>query len=116
MCPAQERTGNAWPARTGKREDMDIVRIRYSFVGRVQGVGFRYTAYYLAKQLGLTGYVRNESDGSVTMEVQGNPYDVKSMLQKIRESRWIRIDSANPRRIPAVPDERSFRVESGGNY
>ena len=36
---------------------MDTVRMRYNFIGRVQGVGFRYTAYYVAKQLDLTGFV-----------------------------------------------------------
>ena len=39
--------------------------------GRVQGVGFRYSARYCALELGLAGWVRNEWDGSVEMEVQG---------------------------------------------
>ena len=93
---------------------MDTVRMRYNFVGRVQGVGFRYTAYYTAKNLNLTGFVMNEDDGSVTMEVQGNPFAVKAMVERIKESRWIHIDSSNPRRIPAVPGESSFRVISTG--
>ena len=93
---------------------MDTVRMRYNFVGRVQGVGFRYTAYYAAKQLDLTGFVMNEDDGSVTMEVQGNPFAVKDMVNRIKESRWIHIDSSNPRRIPTVEGECSFRVISTG--
>lgn len=39
---------------------MADVRKRIIFRGRVQGVGFRYTAKYLAQSLGLTGWVRNE--------------------------------------------------------
>ena len=88
-----------------------MVRMHYNFVGRVQGVGFRYTAYYAAKQLGLTGFVENEYDGSVTMEVQGPAFKVEEMLRMIRESRWIHIDSANPRKIKTVEGERSFRVK-----
>lgn len=46
-------------------------RIRVRFVGEVQGVGFRWTARRVAQDLDLTGWVRNESDGSVSMELQG---------------------------------------------
>ena len=46
-------------------------RLRMHFVGEVQGVGFRWTARKVATELGLTGWVRNEPDGSVSMELQG---------------------------------------------
>lgn len=39
---------------------MEKVRKFLTFTGRVQGVGFRYTAEYLAQSIGLTGWVRNE--------------------------------------------------------
>lgn len=38
---------------------------RWFIRGRVQGVGFRYFAQRAAYELGLTGYVRNQEDGSV---------------------------------------------------
>ena len=50
---------------------MAEVRKRIVFYGRVQGVGFRYTAKRLAQSLGLTGWVKNEYDGTVVMEIQG---------------------------------------------
>lgn len=50
---------------------MAEVRKHIVFHGRVQGVGFRYTAKYLARSLELTGWVTNEWDGTVVMEVQG---------------------------------------------
>ena len=46
-------------------------RLSMHFVGEVQGVGFRWTARRVAQELGLTGWVRNEPDGSVSMELQG---------------------------------------------
>ena len=47
-------------------------RVRVVFEGRVQGVGFRWTARSVATELGLTGWVRNEDDGyTVTVELQG---------------------------------------------
>ena len=52
---------------------MEKVRKHIIFSGRVQGVGFRYTACYLARPLGLTGWVKNLWDGDVEMEVQGDP-------------------------------------------
>ena len=50
---------------------MAEIRRRVRFHGRVQGVGFRYTARFAAESLGLTGWVKNEWDGSVLMEVEG---------------------------------------------
>ncbi|MBI2623508.1 MAG: acylphosphatase [Candidatus Liptonbacteria bacterium] len=41
-------------------------------LGRVQGVGFRYAAYKEAVRRGIRGFVRNERDGSVYMEVEGS--------------------------------------------
>ncbi len=71
-----------------------MIRRRYVFKGMVQGVGFRYHARYHASALGLTGWVRNEYDGSVTMEVQG---DVQSIDRRI----------SGPSAIPVV--DRLFR-------
>ena len=50
---------------------MDNIRKHIIFYGRVQGVGFRYYSVNKARQLGLTGWVKNLCDGSVEMEVQG---------------------------------------------
>lgn len=46
------------------------------FVGEVQGVGFRWTARKVATNLDLSGWVRNEPDGSVSMELQGPNKDL----------------------------------------
>ena len=64
-------------------------RRRYQIHGQVQGVGFRYRAMYAARELGLTGWVQNEEDGSVTLEVQGDPAlfpELFAMLEKAGNS------------------------------
>ncbi len=48
-----------------------IGAFRFVVRGRVQGVGFRYSAIHRASSLGLAGWVRNEADGSVTGFAQG---------------------------------------------
>jgi acylphosphatase len=50
----------------------DIKHTRIEVYGRVQGVGFRYSAQNKALQLGLTGYVKNRADGSVYLEAEGS--------------------------------------------
>lgn len=59
---------------------------KYRFVGRVQGVGFRYTSQRIAAGLSLRGYVRNLADGSVEMVAQGPPAALEACLEGIRDS------------------------------
>ena len=51
--------------------------------GRVHGVGFRYFAYRCASKLGLTGWVRNNSDGSVESEVEGDRSAVETYINEL---------------------------------
>ena len=53
-----------------------IIRWHIYFDGRVQGVGFRFTAQIFASQLQLTGWVRNLDDGRVEAEAQGTEVQV----------------------------------------
>lgn len=85
-------------------------RMRYLFTGYVQGVGFRYRAYRAANSLGLTGWVRNEPDGSVAMEVQGERHRIDAMLETLEKSRYIGIENAESKELPADPDEDSFDI------
>lgn len=56
------------------------------FEGRVQGVGFRYTAAALAKGFDVVGTVRNLPDGRVELIVQGDADEVNDFLVAVRES------------------------------
>ncbi|HLI06538.1 MAG TPA: acylphosphatase [Ktedonobacteraceae bacterium] len=52
--------------------------------GQVQGVGFRYFVIQRAVQLGLRGYVRNASDGSVEVLAQG----ARPVLERLLTLLW----------------------------
>ena len=66
-------------------------RARVVFTGTVQGVGFRYTARGIAASYAVTGYVRNESDGSVTLVAEGEHDEVKAFIAAVsgRMDRYI---------------------------
>lgn len=89
---------------------MSEVRKHIVFHGRVQGVGFRYTAKYMAQSLELTGWVRNEYDGTVTMEVQGRETLINKLLVRLNHDRFITIEWMDTEEIPLVNTERSFSV------
>ena len=89
---------------------MKKVRKHIIFSGRVQGVGFRYTACYLARPLGLTGWVKNLWNGDVEMEVQGGEDAIKRMLLKLQEGRFIRIDRMDIREIPVTAEHEFTEI------
>lgn len=53
---------------------------RIHVTGRVQGVGFRWSASYEARRLGISGYVKNLPDGSVFIEAEGNQEQLNDFL------------------------------------
>ncbi len=55
-------------------------RIRAIVSGRVQGVSFRATTAREASRLGLTGWVKNRSDGTVELEAQGPDDKVAALV------------------------------------
>lgn len=89
--------------------DTNIVRRHLWFSGRVQGVGFRYRAYYIAKALNLTGWVRNSWDERVEMEVQGTRENISKMLVQLNEQSFIFIEDVKEKNIP-VEEESWFHI------
>ena len=86
------------------------VRRHFSISGQVQGVGFRYRARYAAQALELTGWVENEDDGSVTLEVQGDPVKFRKLFALIQRSDYIQITAIRQIDIAPDPWERGFSV------
>ena len=88
----------------------EILRKRIVFYGWVQGVGFRYRAYHAAQAAGATGWVRNNYDDSVTMEIQGTQQQIDAVLLALQRGTYIRIENMDCRSLPLSPDEHSFRI------
>ena len=66
---------------------MEKVHYKIHLQGKVQGVGFRYTAKEVADKLNLYGYARNMRDGTVTIESEGSKDKLEQFLS------WCKTDS-----------------------
>uniref|UniRef100_UPI0040273F19 acylphosphatase n=1 Tax=Butyribacter sp. TaxID=2822465 RepID=UPI0040273F19 len=86
------------------------IREHYVFFGRVKGVGFRYRAKYVANGLRITGWVRNDWDGTVEMEAQGTLEQLNQMLKLINQGTYIQVEDLRRKTIPLDWEERGFHV------
>ena len=80
------------------------------FIGRVQGVGFRFTAHRMASRHQLAGFVRNLSNGSVEMLAQGTSDDIEDCIQDLKEYYPGYIREVNVEEIPPDPQHTDFRI------
>lgn len=55
------------------------------FTGRVQGVGFRYSALQVSREFEVAGWVANLPDGRVQLEVEGDPAEVDRFVAAVEE-------------------------------
>ncbi|MEP1097727.1 MAG: acylphosphatase [Cyclobacteriaceae bacterium] len=87
-----------------------MVSKRIQVLGKVQGVFYRATAKTKADDLRLVGWIRNEPDGSVVMEVQGDNARVSQMIEWCKEGpTFSRVDQVMEE--PADPlSEESFEI------
>ncbi len=81
------------------------------FSGRVQHVGFRWISSRMARELGLTGWVCNGSDGRVEMEVQGEPGSIRQLIIRINAQPHIIIEDMDITEVPAEEHEYGFSVK-----
>ena len=92
---------------------VDLERVRYRFLGQVQGRGFRYGCVVCAERAEVVGWVRNERDGSVTAEVQGSPQSQLDFVRRLTSlvpgygDGW---SIASEKRIPLAKGEGRFSV------
>jgi acylphosphatase len=89
-----------------------VRRVRARIRGRVQGVFFRAEARARAESFGLTGWIRNEPDGSVAAVFQGDPERVESMVEWSRRGpRGALVDEVEvAEEEPAADAGPGFRV------
>jgi len=79
--------------------------------GRVQGVGFRYSARSRAARLGLTGWVRNEPDGTVSVVCEGPRDKVGEFISWLRQGPpMAHVTNVDVRKKDASGTFRNFKV------
>jgi len=89
----------------------DLVRYFGTATGRVQGVGFRMFVQQNAMELGITGWVKNMSDGTVTMELQGSQAAIDRLEAIIREGNYfIKVQSFGLEVRDVVAMEQRFEI------
>lgn len=89
------------------------LRLHLRFTGRVQGVGFRWTNQGTANELGLSGWVRNLSDGTVSMEVEGPAGRLIEHLDAVHayyDRMGCRVWLLEATKVPARADGSRFEV------
>lgn len=69
--------------------------------GLVQGVGFRYFTVIEARKIGVCGYVKNETDGSVFAYAEGGEDEINSFIQFLKSG-------------PSASEVESVDVKTGG--
>ena len=87
-----------------------MIRKHIIFRGWVQGVGFRWRARQAADHYGCTGWVRNEWDGTVSMEIQGTEEAIDKVIMSIESGRYVQIENMDVMILPADPEEYGFRT------
>lgn len=82
--------------------------------GRVQGVGFRYFAQRVAHELGILGYVKNLSTGSVEVYAIGNEHELEEFKRHLAEGpRSARVTGIEESDEAVSKEYRRFMIEDG---
>lgn len=86
-------------------------RLSARITGRVQGVGFRNFTRTRARRLGVTGWVRNERDGSVRLEAEGEREALDALVEAVqRGPRMARVEDVDTDWSDATDEFETFRV------
>lgn len=91
--------------------DTDAVRRTIRYSGRVQGVGFRYTARETAAGFRVTGFVQNLSDGRVLLVAEGTKVEVKRFCSALAVAMERNIRSTDVEEAAAAPQYTDFTIK-----
>ena len=86
------------------------IRKEFHFEGNVQNIGFRFEVQSHAKPLGITGYAKNNDDGSVTAQLQGSLEDINRVILSLQNIDRIQINSITEKEIPLDYYENNFSI------
>jgi acylphosphatase len=90
----------------------DVETRKFRVRGRVQGVGFRWFVEREAKMLGISGWVRNNSDGSVEVLATGTRDQLSALRARLQQGpRAARVDNVEELEAKQVPGLNTFRIE-----
>ena len=79
--------------------------------GQVQGVFFRQGVKDMAEELGLTGWVSNESDGSVKIVAEGSEKNLQKLMEWCRKgTSWAKVEEVKIERKEANGEFFSFVI------
>lgn len=87
------------------------IRKEFHFEGNVQNIGFRFEVQSHAKPLGITGYAKNNEDGSVTAQLQGSLESINKVILSLQNIERIQIDSITEKEIPLDYYEKDFYIQ-----
>jgi acylphosphatase len=87
-------------------------RVRLAIRGRVQGVSYRASAMDAARRLGVSGWVRNQPDGSVLLEAQGPSDKIDLLIDWCHDGPpHARVDDVKVIDVAVVSGEKGFTIE-----
>ena len=89
-----------------------MVAVQVFYSGRVQGVGFRYTATEIASRFRVTGWVRNLPDGRVELLAEGDSAEVSEFLAAVRDRFQGKIHAEDRSPCPATGKYADFHITS----
>lgn len=86
------------------------IRKEFHFEGNVQNIGFRFEIQSHAKPLGITGYAKNNDDGSVTAQLLGSLEDINRVILSLQNIDRIQIDFISEKDLPLDYYENDFSI------
>lgn len=90
---------------------MPLQRVEIRVSGQVQGVFFRHNVRQEAERLGLTGWVRNESDGSVRVVAEGQKASLQKLIEWCRKgTEWAQVENIEVQWKEATAEFQGFEV------
>jgi acylphosphatase len=90
----------------------DLRALQLTIDGRVQGVGFRWFARSVGRELGVTGRVRNLPDGRVEVRAAGDPASLAVFVDRMREGPPAgRVSDIEEKELSPVPAWDGFEIE-----
>jgi acylphosphatase len=112
--PAQNELQGPWARdkNGAMAKDPKQIRAHVTIRGRVQGVYFRASTVYEAQNRGLTGWVRNCSDGSVEAVAEGDPNKVEEWIAWCgRGPLGARVEKVEVKRLPYLGEFQAFQIK-----